>query len=452
MGPANPSRRPASSSKSAGLKGDIRIPGDSSISLSAVLLGGVAAGETRISGLVESDDLLATAEALQAMGAVMRKDGEAWVINGVGNGCLLAPEVPLDFGTAGAACRLVMGLVASYDFETVFTGDASLSRHPLSPLLDPLRLMGTQVRATPGDRLPATLRGSPTPAPITLKLPKASAEVKSAVLLAGLNTPGLTTVIEPLASHDHTERLLARFGAAVGIETGPDATRTVRLEGRGRLTGQTIAVPGDPSLAAYPIVAALIVPGSDIVLREVLMDPARTGLIATLTEMGGEIEILAPRQSGGEDIADIRVRASQLAGVTVPAERAASMIDDYPMLAVAASFARGETVMPRPEALSAEESDRLAAMAQALAANGVDSANGKDGLSVRGRPEGKGLGGSSNETVVETLLDPGMAMSFLVMGLASEKPVRVDDCACIATRFPGFMTMMAALGAEIAET
>ncbi|SOE17183.1 3-phosphoshikimate 1-carboxyvinyltransferase [Hoeflea halophila] len=451
MAPATVPLRPAKASKSAALKGDLAVPGDKSMSHRALMLGGLAAGETRITGLLEGEDVLATARAMQAMGAAIRKDGDSFIINGTGNGCLLAPEAALDFGNSGTGCRLIMGLVAPYDFETRFIGDASLCSRPMARVLDPLRLMGVQVQAEAGDRLPVTLRGPRTPAPISFRVPVASAQVKSAILLAGLNTPGLTTVIEPVPTRDHSERMLQAFGAALETETGADGARTIRLEGRGRLTGQVIDVPCDPSSAAFPLVAALIVQGSDLTLRNVLMNPARTGMILTLQDMGADIEILNRRSTGGEDVADLRVRASELSGVAVPAERAASMIDEYPVLAVAASFARGETVMQGLSELRVKESDRLATMARGLTLNGVDCTEGEDWLSVRGRPDGKGLGAPAADGIVATRLDHRIAMSFLVMGLASEHPVRIDDCALIATSFPGFMAMMNGIGAEMAE-
>ena len=449
MGHAIAHPRPATACKSPALRGEIRIPGDKSISHRSLMLGGLAEGETRITGLLEGEDVIATGKAMEAMGAAIRKDGASWVIHGVGNGCLLMPEAPLDFGNAGTGCRLTMGLVGPYDFETIFVGDASLSGRPMGRVLDPLRQMGVQVAAAAGDRLPVTLRGSRTPAPISYRVPVASAQVKSAVLLAGLNTPGITTVIQPVMTRDHTENMLISFGAALEVDTGADGARTIRLEGRGRLSGQSIDVPVDPSSAAFPLVAALIVPESDITIRNVLMNPTRTGLITTLLEMGGAIDILDPRQAGGENVADLRVRASELKGVTVPAERAPSMIDEYPALAIAATFAEGETVMEGVGELRVKESDRLDAVARGLTINGVDCSEGEDWLSVRGRPGGKGLGAAAKDRVVATRLDHRIAMSFLVMGLASEHPVTIDDSSFIATSFPGFIDMMAGLGAEI---
>lgn len=441
--------RPATARKSADLRGSIRIPGDKSISHRALMLGGLASGETRITGLLQGADVLATGRAMQAMGARIRNEADTFIVDGVGNGALLAPEAPLDFGNAGTGCRLAMGLAGVYDFETTFLGDASLGRRPMARVLEPLREMGTQVRAAAGDRLPVTLRGPKTPAPITYRVPVASAQVKSALLLAGLNAPGITTVIEPVMTRDHTERMLEAFGAALSVETDVSGVRTIRLDGRGKLTGQEIDVPGDPSSAAFPLVAALIVPGSDITITNVLMNPTRTGLILTLKEMGGDIEVIGSRQVGGEDVADLRVRHSELSGVTVPEERAASMIDEYPALAIAAAFAEGNTVMAGLDELRVKESDRLAAIAAGLKRNGVDCEEGASSLVVRGRRDGKGLGSAAGATV-NTHLDHRIAMSFLIFGLASEHPVTVDDVSMVATSFPEFMHLMTSLGARIA--
>ncbi|ESW78606.1 MULTISPECIES: 3-phosphoshikimate 1-carboxyvinyltransferase [unclassified Mesorhizobium] len=444
--------KPATARKSSALSGTARVPGDKSISHRSMMFGGLASGETRVTGLLEGEDVMRTAAAMKAMGAHIEKRGAEWVIRGTGNGALLQPEGPLDFGNAGTGSRLTMGLVGTYDMETTFIGDASLSGRPMGRVLEPLRQMGVQVlKATPGDRMPITLHGPKHAAPITYRVPMASAQVKSAVLLAGLNTPGITTVIEPVMTRDHTEKMLRGFGANLSVETDERGVRHIFIEGQGKLTGQTIAVPGDPSSAGFPLVAALIVPGSDIVIENVLMNPTRTGLLLTLQEMGGQIDILNPRNAGGEDVADLRVRYSELKGVTVPPERAPSMIDEYPVLAVAASFAEGETLMQGLEELRVKESDRLAAVANGLKLNGVDCAEGEASLAVRGKPGGKGLGGHPNgqDTTVQTHLDHRIAMSFLVMGLATEKPVTIDDAAMIATSFPEFMGLMTGLGAEI---
>lgn len=442
--------RPATARRSPPLSGNARVPGDKSISHRSFMFGGLASGETRITGLLEGEDVMRTGAAMKAMGAHIEKKGDEWIIRGTGNGALLQPEQPLDFGNAGTGSRLTMGLVGTYDMETTFIGDASLSGRPMGRVLDPLRQMGVQVlQAAAGDRMPITLRGPKHAAPITYRVPMASAQVKSAVLLAGLNTPGITTVIEPVMTRDHTEKMLQGFGANLTVETDERGVRHIFIEGQGKLTGQTIAVPGDPSSAAFALVAALIVPGSDIVIENVLMNPTRTGLLLTLQEMGGRIDILNPRNEGGEDVADLRVRHSELKGVSVPPQRAPSMIDEYPVLAVAASFAEGETLMQGLEELRVKESDRLSAVAEGLKLNGVDCTEGPSTLTVRGVPGGKGLGGQAKDDMVETHLDHRIAMSFLVMGLAAEKPVTIDDAAMIATSFPEFMGLMKGLGAGI---
>ncbi len=436
---------PALSKKSANLSGHIRIPGDKSISHRSLMFGALASGETRISGLLEGEDVIHTANAMRAMGAKITKDNGVYVIHGTGNGCLLEPEQPLDFGNAGTGTRLTMGLVGTYAMKTRFIGDASLSKRPMGRILDPLRLMGVQVEASEGDRLPLTLWGAVTPNPITYRVPMASAQVKSAVLLAGLNTPGITTVIEPVMTRDHTEKMLVGFGADLEVETDNDGVRYIHLEGQGELHGQVITVPGDPSSAAFPIVAALITEGSDITIENVLLNPTRTGLITTLLEMGADISFENKRQTGGEEVADIRVRSSRLKGVKVPKERAPSMIDEYPVLAVAAVFAEGKTVMEGLAELRVKESDRLSAVANGLKKNGVDCEEGKDFLIVTGDPSAKNIGGGT----VTTHLDHRIAMSFLVLGLGAEKPVTIDDKRMIATSFPEFMGLMAKLGAHI---
>ena len=438
--------RPATACRSGGLTGRVKVPGDKSISHRSLMLGGLASGQTRITGLLEGEDVLRTGEAMQAMGARIERDGTAWIVTGVGNGCLLEPVDRLDFGNSGTGARLAMGLVGSYDMETVFTGDASLSKRPMGRVLDPLRQMGTQVlEAAPGERMPIRLRGPRTAAPISYRVPMASAQVKSAVLLAGLNAPGVTTLVEPVMTRDHTERMLAGFGAVIEVDTDERGERHIRLEGQGSLVGQVIAVPGDPSSAAFPLVAALIVPGSDIVIEGVLMNPTRSGLIEVLVEMGADIAIDNQRHTGGEAVADLHVRSSELHGVSVPAERVPSMVDEYPVLAVAAAFARGETRMLGLGELRVKESDRLAAVAAGLRGNGVACEEESSALLVHGVPSGKGLGGG----VVKTFLDHRIAMAFLVMGLASERPVAIDDRSMITTSFPDFENIMQTLGASI---
>ena len=436
--------RPLVARRSGALSGNAAIPGDKSISHRSVLFGGVASGRTTVTGLLEGEDVLNSIKAVEAFGAKARKEGGAWIIDGVGNGCLLAPQGPLDFGNSGTGCRLFMGLFGVYDFETTFIGDPSLSKRPMGRVLDPLRLMGTQVVSqAEGGRLPITIRGPREANPVEYRVPVPSAQVKSAVLLAALNAPGVTTVVEPVMTRDHTEKMLAGFGADIEVDTDAAGVRTIRLRGQGELRGQTIAVPADPSSAAFPMVAALLVEGSDVTVKNILMNPARTGLILTLREMGADIETVASRMEGGEEVADLRIRHSALKGVKVPASRAPSMIDEYPVLAIAASFAQGETLMQGLDELRVKESDRLAAVARGLEANGVDCEEGHDWLRVTGRPGGKGLGGG----VVATHLDHRIAMSFLVMGLASEKPVTVDDASPIATSFPEFEGLMTRLGA-----
>lgn len=387
-----------------------------------------------------------SADAARALGAKVEKQGESWIIHGTGSGALLQPEHPIDFGNSGTGCRLFMGLLGSYDFPTTFFGDASLSKRPMGRVLDPLRQMGCQIlEAGKGDSLPVTLRGARHANPIRYHLPVASAQVKSAVLLAGLNTAGQTTVIEPVMTRDHTEKMLTGFGAKLEIETGKTGARHITIDGQSSLHGQDIEVPCDPSSAAFAIVAGLLVPASQVFIPNILMNPTRTGLITTLIEMGGDIEIANRRVSGGEEIADLTVRASELSGIVVPGERAASMIDEYPVLSVAASFASGETWMKDVGELRVKESDRLSAVANGLRANGVVCKEGEDWLKVTGRPDGKEIGGGT----VETLLDHRIAMSFLVMGLASAKPVTVDDGAPIATSFPGFVSLVEGLGGVI---
>lgn len=443
---AHGARKPLTSRAADPIAGTAIIPGDKSISHRALIFGAVANGETRITGLLEGEDVLNSAIAARALGAQVEKSGEQWIVWGTGNGALLEPQAPLDFGNSGTGCRLFMGLAGAYDFETAFVGDPSLSGRPMNRVLDPLRQMGCQLlESGEGGTLPIKLRGAQVANPIRYRLPVPSAQVKSAVLLAGLNTPGITSVIEPVATRDHTEKMLAAFGAALSVETGDDGARTVSIEGQGVLTGQHVEVPSDPSSAAFAIVAGLIVPDSSIEIPGVLMNPTRTGLIDTLIEMGGDIELTNHRVSGGEEIADLNVRASDLKGVEVPGSRAASMIDEYPVLAVAAAFADGDTLMRDVGELRVKESDRLAAVEAGLLANGVTCQTGEDWMKVTGHPAGKGLGGGT----VKTHLDHRIAMSFLVMGLASEMPVSVDDAAPIDTSFPGFADLMGSLGAVI---
>lgn len=424
------------------LVGRVRVPGDKSISHRSLMFGASAVGETRIEGLLEAEDVLGTAAAMRALGATVTRDGEGrWRVSGLGVGGLLEPEGVLDFGNAGTGSRLTMGLVGGQAIAATFVGDASLSRRPMGRVLQPLRQMGVEVIARKGDRLPLTLRGPDALIPITYRVPVPSAQVKSAVLLCGLNAPGLTTVIEPVATRDHTERMLEGFGAALEVEIGRDGERIIRLQGRPSLKPQAIVVPGDPSSAAFAIVAGLIVPDSDVTVENVLLNPLRTGLFTTLLEMGADLAIENERLSGGERVGDVRVRSSRLKGVDVPAERAPSMIDEYPILAVAAAFAEGTTRMDGLEELRVKESDRLAAVAHGLAVNGVPAEEGEASLTVTGGA--RRIGGGT----VPTHLDHRIAMSFLVMGLAGTDPVTVDDTATIATSFPSFLDLMTGLGA-----
>ncbi|WP_406603990.1 3-phosphoshikimate 1-carboxyvinyltransferase [Bartonella gliris] len=436
---------PITAYKSTRLSGKIKIPGDKSISHRSLILGGLANGKTHIHGLLESDDVLNTAAAMQAMGACIHKKDDLWIIRGTGNGCLLAAQQPLNFGNAGTGARLVMGMVGPYHMKTTFIGDASLSKRPMGRILDPLRLMGVEIEATHGDHLPLTLYGPKMANPIRYRIPMASAQVKSAILLAGLNTAGITTVIEPILTRDHTEKMLKAFGAELEIEIDAKGTRFIHLNGQPHLTGQTIDVPGDPSSAAFPLIAALLVEDSDIIIENVLINSSRMGLIETLWEMGAQIELLNQRKTGGEDVADLRVKSSMLKGITVPKERAPSMIDEYPVLAVAAAFAEGKTVMLGVEELRVKESDRLSAIAQGLKINNVDCEEGIDFLIVHGKSSAKGFGGGH----VTTHLDHRIAMSFLIFGLVSEKPVTIDDKRMIATSFPEFIPFMQQLGGKI---
>ena len=420
------------------------MPGDKSISHRALIFGLLATGETRIEGLLEGDDVLRTAAAVRALGGRTERDGQGkWRVTGAGIGGLSSPNSPLDFGNAGTGARLMMGVVGSHPIRATFDGDDSLRRRPMRRILDPLIRMGTRIIAeADGGRVPLTLAGPDETIPITYETPAPSAQIKSAVLLAGLNSPGTTTVVEREATRDHTERMLVHFGATVGVETTPDGGRRISLSGQPDLRGAEVVVPADPSSAAFPIVAALLVPGSEIVVEAVMTNPLRTGLIATLIAMGAEIDFLNRRDVGGEEVADLRVAYSRLSGVEVPAERAPSMIDEYPILAVAAAFADGRTTMRGLAELRVKESDRLAAVAAGLAGNGVRAEVVGDDLIVEG---GSARGGG----LVSSQLDHRIAMAFLVMGLASADPVTVDDSETIVTSFPTFVPLMRELGGRI---
>jgi 3-phosphoshikimate 1-carboxyvinyltransferase len=423
----------------------VRVSGDKSISHRALIFGALTVGETRISGLLEGEDVINTANAVRSLGAKIERTGDgAWRVHGVGVGGFRTPNGVLDFGNSGTGCRLVMGAVAGCPISATFDGDASLRRRPMKRILDPLELIGAHAASmTDGAPLPITLNGARDPIPIIYRTPVPSAQIKSAVLLAGLAAPGETTVIEAEASRDHTERLLKHFGAEVRVEADGTHGRKITLRGEPELAPAAVLVPADPSSAAFPMVAASIVPGSEVTLTDVMTNPLRTGLIVTLREMGADVEALELRSAGGEEIADLRVRASPLRGVDVPAARAPSMIDEYPVLAVAASFAQGTTVMRGLKELRVKESDRLSAVADGLRANGVDVEIEGDDLIVHGKGQAAGGG------LVATQMDHRIAMAFLIMGLASEKPVRVDDVGIIATSFPDFASLMRALGADL---
>jgi 3-phosphoshikimate 1-carboxyvinyltransferase len=434
---------PLTASRHGPLKGRVRVPGDKSISHRALILGALAVGETKISGLLAGEDVLNTANAVRALGASVERRGEGeWRVHGVGVGGFAQPAAALDFGNSGTGCRLMLGAVAGCPITATFDGDASLRKRPMRRVLDPLERIGAHTLTSNDGRLPLTLAGAREPIPIVFEPAVPSAQLKSAVLLAGLAAPGETVVIEAEATRDHTEKMLAHFGAQLRVEV-LRAGRRIALTGQPELMPQPIMVPADPSSAAFPLVAALITPGSDVIIEGVMLNPLRTGLFATLAEMGASIERLAARNEGGEEIADLRVRAGTLRGVDVPAARAPAMIDEYPVLAIAAAFAEGITVMRGLKELRVKESDRLAGTAELLRANGVTVDVEGDDLIVHG--SGRAAGGG----LVATHMDHRIAMSALVMGLASEKPVQADDTAFIATSFPGFADLMRSLGADL---
>jgi 3-phosphoshikimate 1-carboxyvinyltransferase len=431
----------------APLTGTVRVPGDKSISHRALMFGALAVGRTEITGLLEGEDVLATAAAMRALGAgVERRPDGAWIIDGVGLGGLGEPEDMLDLGNSGTAARLLLGVLATHPFTTFITGDASLRSRPMRRVTDPLSRFGAAFVARDGGRLPLAVTGAANPVPTVYRLPVPSAQVKSAVLLAGLNTPGETTVIEPQATRDHTERMLGHFGARVTIEPDGEGGRRITVRGQPELTAAPITVPGDPSSAAFPLVAALIVPGSEVRVANVGLNPGRTGLLASLKEMGAEIAFENERTAGGEPVADLRVRAGALRGAEIPPERAPSMIDEYPVLAVAAACAHGRTVMRGLAELRVKESDRLTGIAEGLARCGVKVAVEGDDLIVEG-DGGPPRGGAA----IATRLDHRIAMAFLVLGLAAREAVRIDDARPIATSFPDFVPLMARLGAAFHE-
>jgi len=435
---------PLTARRSAALTGRVRVPGDKSISQRALIVGALTVGETRITGLLEGEDVINTGKAMRALGATVERTGEgAWIVHGVGVAGFAQPAAALYFGNSGTGCRLVMGAVAGCPIEAVFDGDASLRTRPMRRILDPLEKMGARTKdGAEGGRLPVTVVGARDPMPIEFEAPVPSAQLKSAVLLAGLAAPGATTVIEKEATRDHTEKILKHFGAHVRVSSFGDHGRRITLQGQPELEAAPIVVPADPSSAAFPLVAALIAPGSDVILDGVMMNPLRTGLLTTLKEMGAAFEILAERNEGGEDVADLRVKAGALKGVDVPPERAPSMIDEYPILAVAAAFAEGTTRMRGLKELRVKESDRLQGTAAMLRANGVEVEIVDDDLIVHGK--GRAPGGG----VVATHMDHRLAMSALMMGLGSDQPIGVDDAAFIATSFTGFVELMRSLGGD----
>ena len=427
------------------LHGALRVPGDKSISHRALLLAALAVGETAISGLLEGDDVRHTAAALRGLGVTVTRDGPGeWRVNGVGVGGLLPPDDVIDLGNSGTAARLLCGLLAGHGFSAVLTGDSSLRSRPMGRVVGPLTAMGATFQANDGDRMPLTITGSDNIRPTAYTLPVASAQVKSAILLAGLHAPGDTCVVEPTPTRDHTERMLSHFGADIRVDDAGDGRR-ITVVGQPELAPAAIAVPADPSSAAFPAVAALLVAGSEITLPGICTNPTRTGLYTTLAEMGASLAWRKERVEGGEPVADLVVTASSLSGVEVPADRAPAMIDEYPALAMAAACAAGDTVFHGVGELRHKESDRLAAVAAGLLTCGVSVEEGPDSLIIHGVGSKRPAGGVS----IEASLDHRIAMSFLVLGLASEAPVSIDDASAIETSFPDFAGSMAALGADI---
>ena len=420
------------------LRGTVVVPGDKSISHRSLMFAGLAVGESRIEGLLEGEDVLATAAAMRAMGAQIERDAAGiWHVAGVGVGGLLQPLGALDMGNSGTSTRLLMGLIASHPITATFTGDASLSKRPMGRVIEPLSAMGAEFTASPGGRLPLTMRGLSPAVPIHYTLPVASAQVKSAILLAGLNTPGLTRVLEPVPTRDHSERMLRGFGADLTVEETPQG-RMIAIRGEAELKPQRITVPGDPSSAAFWMVAASIVPGSDIVIANVGLNPTRTGIVTALRMMGADITELNPRTVGGEPVADLQVRHAPLSAIEVPPDLAPSMIDEYPVLFVAAAFAEGRTVARGAEELRVKESDRIAAMAAALAPNGVRLEEFEDGLAIVGTGGAPIAGGAP----VASKLDHRIAMSMAVAGLGARDAISIDDAGPVATSYPGFFATL----------
>ncbi|MGC4252455.1 MAG: 3-phosphoshikimate 1-carboxyvinyltransferase [Sphingobium sp.] len=426
------------------LAGSVTVPGDKSISHRSLMLSALAVGESRIEGLLEGEDVLATAAAMRAMGADIRRDEDGiWHVHGVGVGGLLQPQGALEMGNSGTSTRLLMGLIASHAITATFTGDASLSKRPMARVTEPLSRMGASFTASPGERLPLTMRGLCPAVPLDYRLPVASAQVKSAILLASLNTPGITRVVEPIPTRDHSERMLRGFGAELSVETESDGTRIITLRGEAELRPQSIMVPGDPSSAAFPMVAALLVPGSRITIGNVGLNATRAGLIELLRAMGGDIVIDNPREVGGEPVGDLIVSASSLKGIEPDPALAPSTIDEYPVAFIAAALAEGRSVFRGLEELRVKESDRLATMAEGLRTIGVTVEELEDGIVIEGSGGALIAGGGP----VATKLDHRIAMSFAVAGLVSKSGVTIDDMRPVATSFPGFTTLLRSLGA-----
>ena len=426
------------------LSGHVTVPGDKSISHRSLMLSALAVGESRVEGLLEGEDVLATAAAMRAMGAdIVRDDEGVWHIYGVGVGGLLQPETALDMGNSGTSTRLLMGLLASHDLTATFVGDASLSKRPMARVTEPLARMGASFTTSPGERLPLTMKGACPAVPLDYRLPVASAQVKSAILLAGLNTPGITRVVEPVPTRDHSERMLRGFGADLNVEVEPDGTRIITLVGEAELKPQNIVVPGDPSSAAFPMVAALLVPGSQVTIANVGLNATRAGLIDLLREMGGDIAVINAREVGGEPVGDLVVTASALHGVEPDPARAPAMIDEYPVAFIAAALAQGRSVFRGLEELRVKESDRIATMAAGLRAIGVMVEELEDGIIIEGSGGAQLAGGGP----IATRLDHRIAMSFAVAGLVSRDGVTIDDMAPVATSFPTFVPLLQTLGA-----
>jgi len=437
--------QPKTFTKATPLRGTIMVPGDKSISHRSLMLSALAVGESRVEGLLEGEDVLATAAALRAMGAdILCGDDDVWRIHGVGVGGLMQPQTALDMGNSGTSTRLLMGLLASHALTATFIGDASLSKRPMGRVIEPLSAMGAEFTASPGGRLPLTLRGICPAIPIEYHLPVASAQVKSAILLAGLNTPGITRVIEPVPTRDHSERMLAGFGANLTVEVENDGTRIISIEGEAELKPQDIVVPGDPSSAAFPMVAALLVPGSRIVIENVGLNATRAGLIELLRDMGGSIEVTNARETGGEPVGDLIVTASALNGVEPDPARVPSMVDEFPIAFIAAAMAKGRSIFRGLEELRVKESDRISAMAEGLRTIGVAVEELEDGIIIEGRGGDPLPGGGP----IATMLDHRIAMSFAVAGLVSENGVTVDDMRPVATSFPRFVDLLRGLGAD----